>query len=164
MKNIVLVLISTMLFLGCFGCGGAGKSVKSGAKQVRYNVGISEKFEGDTDLLGINELVEKELIASGGIKYIDRKKIMQRIAENRKALAEGTSEKIKLEEPIQYLVTGSVLTLGTKKIGKLTLLSVETGDIKSMVTFDIGAAEETRVKVKDVVTELLKVLTELTEK
>ncbi|OGF44287.1 MAG: hypothetical protein A2452_05695 [Candidatus Firestonebacteria bacterium RIFOXYC2_FULL_39_67] len=153
MKKIFVCLFCGIIFAGC---SGTAKAVKATAPVVKYNIGISENIDGDGASLNITEMVIKELISYSQVKFVDRRKLKNKISEKAALLAEGSSDNIQLEDPMQYIMTGSVIPLGSKKIVRLSILNVQTSITESSVTFDYERLEGVQDKVKTAAAELMR--------
>ncbi|MFH1074971.1 MAG: hypothetical protein V1752_07780 [Candidatus Firestonebacteria bacterium] len=153
MQKLFLFLFCAIIFAGC---GGTAKTVKAATLPVKYNIGLSENFDGDIAPGNVTEMVVKELTSCNQVKFVDRRKIKSAIAGQAALLAEGPADNIKLGEPMQYIITGSVIPLGSKMIVRLSLLNVQTSATESSITFEYKRAEEIPGKIKAAVLELMQ--------
>lgn len=154
MKRYYIVSMVCTLILA--GCGEAAKTIKANnVTGKKIYIGLSENFEGDSIKQNLTEKVVGHLTMHKLVKFVDRRKLKNKMSENAKILTEGSSENIKLVDPMQYIITGSLLSIGRKSIVRISLFSVETSVTKSSVTFDYERPEEVDEKVKKAVMELL---------
>jgi len=144
---------------GCSSAANAVKTVKTDLPLKKYNVGISAAFQGDGDTGITTEMAVKELAGYPQIKIVDRRILRSKVAAKAAFLAEGTAENIKFEDPIQYLLTGSVLTLGSKKIIRLSIINIQTSTTDASVTVEYGDIKELKDKIAAAVAELMQSFT-----